>query len=76
MAMTPVPRYRATAGPAVLSQGFRPFFLLAALWAVVALGVWLFSFWGHLEVPTAFDPTVQSTTRRALGSSGSASHGP
>jgi uncharacterized protein involved in response to NO len=58
MAITPVPRYRAIAGPAVLSQGFRPFFLLAALWAVVALGLWLLSFWGYFELPTAFDPTA------------------
>jgi uncharacterized protein involved in response to NO len=48
---TPVPRYRAYDGPAVLSQGFRPFFLLAALWALFAvpvalsglLGVWPWS---------------------------------
>lgn len=58
MAIAPVPRYRATAGPAVLSQGFRPFFLLAAAWAVIALVLWLLSFWGHLELPTAFDPTA------------------
>src|SRR5512134_3779791 len=58
MATTPVPRYRATAGPAVLSQGFRPFFLLAAAWAVLALVLWLLSFWGYFELPTAFDPTA------------------
>ena len=58
MANAPLPRYRVAAGPAVLSQGFRPFFLLAAVWAVVALVLWLLSFWGHLELPTAFVPTA------------------
>ena len=36
-----VPRYRATGGPAILSQGFRPFFLVAGLWAVAAMGLFL-----------------------------------
>lgn len=56
MAQTPVPRYKLTGGPAVLSQGFRPFFLLAALWAMLALLLWLMAFWGWLTIPTAFDP--------------------
>jgi uncharacterized protein involved in response to NO len=32
---------RAWSGPAVLSYGFRPFFLMAAVWAVLSLGLWL-----------------------------------
>ncbi|MFT6541999.1 MAG: hypothetical protein ACJAU5_001079 [Maricaulis maris] len=36
---TPVPRYRSWAGMALLSQGFRPFFLLAGIWAIVALSL-------------------------------------
>lgn len=31
----------AATGPAVLSYGFRPFFLLAGLWAVAAMGGWV-----------------------------------
>src|SRR3954462_1171508 len=32
---------RAYAGPAFLSAGFRPFFLLAALWSAFAIPIWL-----------------------------------
>lgn len=38
-AHTPIPRYRAWTGPALLAQGFRPFFLAAAVWAAVAPGL-------------------------------------
>lgn len=37
----PVPRGIATTGPALLSYGFRPFFLLAALYAFVAMATWI-----------------------------------
>lgn len=38
---------RAHQGPPVLSYGFRPFFLLAAIWAAVAVPVWVSAFlWG------------------------------
>ncbi len=33
-------------GPALFSFGFRPFFLLATLWAAVAVPIWLMSFMG------------------------------
>jgi uncharacterized protein involved in response to NO len=37
----PVPAPRTYEGPAFLSAGFRPFFLLAALWSAIAVPVWL-----------------------------------
>lgn len=37
----PVPRGIARTGPAILSYGFRPFFLLAALFALLSMGVWI-----------------------------------
>ena len=40
-ARKPVPRGIASDGPAVLSSGFRPFFLGAGLFAVVAMGAWI-----------------------------------
>ncbi len=40
-AHTPVPRGLATDGPALLSYGFRPFFLGAGVWAVAAMGLWI-----------------------------------
>jgi len=38
------------------SRGFRPFFLGAALWAVVAIAIWPPFFTGEIAVPTAFSP--------------------
>ena len=53
-----IPRYRQWSGPALLSAGFRPFFLVAGLWAVVALPVWLAVLGGELVLPSAFDPVA------------------
>ncbi len=39
-----------------LSQGFRPFFLSAALWSLVAMALWLLMLTGKLELPSALDP--------------------
>lgn len=54
--MAPIPRLRAYEGPALLSYGFRPFFLFAALQAGLTILVWLPFVTGHLAVPTAFAP--------------------
>lgn len=40
----------------VLGAGFRPFFLAAALWAVVALALSTCALTGHLDLPSQFDP--------------------
>lgn len=56
--MGAMPRYRPHAGPAVLSVGFRPFFLLGAGWAAVAAPLWLAMFGGGAEVPTALSPPI------------------
>lgn len=42
--MTSAAARRAYNGPAVLSFGFRPFFLAAALWSALATPVWITSF--------------------------------
>ena len=47
---------RAWTGPAILTYGFRPFFLGAALWAVLAMALWVPMLSGLLVLPTAFDP--------------------
>jgi uncharacterized protein involved in response to NO len=44
------------AGPALFSYGFRPFFLGAAIWAAIAIVLWLPQYFGHLTLPTAFAP--------------------
>jgi len=54
--MNPVPRLRAYAGPALLSYGFRPFFLFGAIYAGLTVLAWLPMFYGELEVASAFAP--------------------
>ncbi|MCP1337832.1 NnrS family protein [Futiania mangrovi] len=53
---TSAERMRAWQGPALLSFGFRPFFLGAGLWAVLVMLVWLPMLGGDMSMPTAFDP--------------------
>ncbi len=45
-------------GPAILSAGFRPFFLGAAIWAAVAVPVWIGAYAGGLAVPTRLAPPI------------------
>jgi len=47
---------RQFTGPALLSFGFRPFFLLAGLFAVLGIGLWLPEYHGEIRIRTAFDP--------------------
>jgi len=54
--MAPIPRLRPSRGPAILSYGFRPFFLLGSLYAGIAVLAWLPMFHGELSVATAFAP--------------------
>lgn len=54
--MAPIPRLRAYEGPALLSYGFRPFFLLGSLYAGLAILAWLPMFYGELALSTAFAP--------------------
>src|SRR5690606_21346362 len=53
---TTAEQMRAWTGPAIFSFGFRPFFLGAAVWAAVAMLLWIPMLSGHLSLPTAFDP--------------------
>jgi uncharacterized protein involved in response to NO len=54
--MTVVPRLRPYQGPVLFSYGFRPFFLAGAIWAALAILLWLPMFFGRVQVPTAFSP--------------------
>jgi len=51
-----IPRPRAYRGPALLSNGFRPFFLLGAIQAGLSILVWLPLFHGELKLLSAFAP--------------------
>jgi uncharacterized protein involved in response to NO len=42
--------------PVWLTQGFRPFFLSAAIWSFTALALWIAMLAGALELPSRFDP--------------------
>lgn len=53
---TTAEQMRAWRGPAILTYGFRPFFLGAALWALLAMVLWVPMLAGGLTLPTAFDP--------------------
>lgn len=54
--MAPIPRLRDYKGPALLSYGFRPFFLFGSLYAGLAILAWLPMFYGELELSTTFAP--------------------
>ncbi len=45
---------RAWRGAALLSRGFRPFFLGAGVWALVGMALWPAVFSGAITIPTAF----------------------
>lgn len=51
-----VARRASRQGPAFLSQGFRPFFLAAGVWAAVALLLWLAMLTRGMVLPSRFDP--------------------
>lgn len=53
---TTAEQMRAWRGPTVLSFGFRPFFLMAGIWAAFAMTIWIFMLAGRLELPTHLDP--------------------
>ena len=47
---------RAYRGPAILSYGFRPFFLGGSIWAAVAMILFIPMLQGNLALPTALNP--------------------
>ena len=51
-----IPRTRPGNDPAILSYGFRPFFLLGSLFAGLAILFWLPLFYGILDTRSAFAP--------------------
>jgi uncharacterized protein involved in response to NO len=51
-----IARLRNYQGPEILSHGFRPFFLLGAIYAALAIPLWLAAFEAGLQLPTALAP--------------------
>ncbi len=56
MHLMAIPRTRPGAYPAVLSYGFRPFFLLGSLYAGAAILFWLPLFYGQITTSSVFLP--------------------
>lgn len=56
MNRTPISRLGNYHGSAFLSYGFRPFFLFGALYAGLAIAIWLPVYMGDLSLRTAFAP--------------------
>ncbi len=56
MTQTTSERSRQWKGPAVFSFGFRPFFLFGAIWAAVAMLLWIGMLSGSFMLPTHLDP--------------------
>jgi uncharacterized protein involved in response to NO len=65
--MTAIPRYRYHAGPALLSAGFRPFFLAASLWAAAAIPLWLAAYAAGLAMPSALPAIVWHVHEMVFG---------
>lgn len=56
--MTTMARVRQWQGPAILSYGFRPFFLFAAVHAALAIVLWVPWFLGLMAVPSLLPPVA------------------
>lgn len=54
--MATMQKLRDYRGPALLSHGFRPFFLFGAVYAGAIIPLWLAMFAGHVSLPTEFPP--------------------
>lgn len=65
--MRAIPRSRPQTGPVLLSAGFRPFFLLAALWATLAVPLWLLVSVGHVNLPSKLPPQIWHTHEMVFG---------
>lgn len=53
---TSAKKMRTWHGPTLLTYGFRPFFFGAAVWAAMAMSLWVPMLSGVFALPTAFDP--------------------
>lgn len=63
------------AGPVLLSLGARPFFVLAGLWAVLAVALWPLVLGGKLVLPSGFAPVEWHSHELIFGYTGAAMAG-
>jgi len=64
---TSAEQIRSFNGPALFSYGFRPFFLFGALWAAMAVALWLPVLSGHIDLPSALAPIEWHTHELIYG---------
>lgn len=62
----------ASSGPVFFAAGFRPFFLLAGLWAVVAMALWLTVWFGGAGAWPAIPPALWHGHEMVFGFGGAA----
>jgi len=63
---------RMAAAPPVLRGAFRPFFLGAAAWAVIAIALWLLELTGAIKLPSAFETVAWHRHEMLFGFVGAA----
>lgn len=66
---------RMAAAHPFLRGGFRPFFFGAATWAVIAIGLWLCTLGGLIDLPTRFDGVAWHRHEMLFGFVGAAVSG-
>jgi uncharacterized protein involved in response to NO len=62
-----IPRYSVHAGLPLLSAGFRPFFLLSAVWACIGIPLWLAQYGGTTQLPTVLPQSVWHAHEMTFG---------
>lgn len=67
-----IPRGVAQSGPAILSYGFRPFFLGAGIWAIAAMGLWVAALTAGLSVGGNLGPVNWHAHEMVFGYTGAA----
>lgn len=67
MTQTTAEQMRQWRGPTILSFGFRTMFMLAGLWAVAAMGLWILMLTDLIALPTRFDPITWHTHEFLFG---------
>jgi uncharacterized protein involved in response to NO len=65
--MAAIPRYSLHTGPVILSAGFRPFFLGSAIWAALAIPLWLAVYGGGVAAPSLLPPLVWHVHEMVFG---------
>ncbi|MBT6430334.1 MAG: NnrS family protein [Rhodospirillaceae bacterium] len=66
---------KAEAGPVILQNSFRLFFLAAGIWATLAVPFWLMNYAGILILPTGFDGLLWHQHEMLFGFAGAAMAG-